>query len=101
MCVYVSVFHGGAGAGGCEAGGSKVIPPPSRCAFFFHHAPLLLLLSLSAAVASSSAAAAAHRFGRYLSEAVPLVIKYGHNAAEGDDELREFVLQVRCGMGVL
>ena len=35
------------------------------------------------------------RFGQYLGEAVPLVVSYGHKAAEGDDELREFVLQVR------
>jgi len=34
------------------------------------------------------------RYGRYLSESVPLVIQYGHKASEGDDELREFVLQV-------
>jgi hypothetical protein len=40
------------------------------------------------------------RFGRYLGEAVPLVIQYGHKASEGDDELREYVLQVwvaQCG----
>lgn len=35
-----------------------------------------------------------YRFGRHLSTAVPLVMKYGQKAAEGDDELREFALQV-------
>lgn len=37
--------------------------------------------------------AVGYRYGRYLSESVPLVIQYGHKASEGDDELREFVLQ--------
>lgn len=39
------------------------------------------------------------RFGRYLEQAVPLVVQYGHKAAEGDDELREYVLQVNAHLG--
>lgn len=39
------------------------------------------------------------RFGRYLGAAVPLVVQYGQKAEEGDDELREYVLQVRRGVG--
>lgn len=50
--------------------------------------------TLTAATAVISPAAA--RFGRYLGDAVPLVVQYGKKAAEGDDELREYVLQV-CG----
>ena len=34
-----------------------------------------------------------YRFGKHLSSVIPLVIKYCHSAAEGDDELREFCLQ--------
>jgi hypothetical protein len=36
------------------------------------------------------------RFGRHLGEAVPLMVQYGQDAAEGDDELREYALQVGC-----
>lgn len=38
--------------------------------------------------------AVGYRFGQHLPEAVPLVITYAKKAAEGDDELREYVLQV-------
>jgi hypothetical protein len=38
--------------------------------------------------------AVGYRFGQRLPEAVPLVITYAKKAAEGDDELREYVLQV-------
>ena len=34
-----------------------------------------------------------YRFGKHLPSVIPLVIKFGHDAAEGDDELREFCLQ--------
>ena len=34
-----------------------------------------------------------YRFGKHLPAAIPLVIKFSQNAAEGDDELREFCLQ--------
>eukprot|EP00879_Flechtneria_rotunda_P007662 GHRR01008035.1.p1 GENE.GHRR01008035.1~~GHRR01008035.1.p1 ORF type:complete len:648 (+),score=253.35 GHRR01008035.1:1250-3193(+) len=37
--------------------------------------------------------AVGYRFGRHFQAAVPLVIKYAQQAAEGDDELREFALQ--------
>eukprot|EP00195_Chlamydomonas_chlamydogama_P007020 CAMPEP_0202892974 /NCGR_PEP_ID=MMETSP1392-20130828/2632_1 /ASSEMBLY_ACC=CAM_ASM_000868 /TAXON_ID=225041 /ORGANISM="Chlamydomonas chlamydogama, Strain SAG 11-48b" /LENGTH=1235 /DNA_ID=CAMNT_0049577131 /DNA_START=157 /DNA_END=3864 /DNA_ORIENTATION=- len=37
--------------------------------------------------------AVGYRFGRHLSTAVPLVMSYCDNAAEGDDELREYSLQ--------
>uniref|UniRef100_A0A383VAE3 TATA-binding protein interacting (TIP20) domain-containing protein n=1 Tax=Tetradesmus obliquus TaxID=3088 RepID=A0A383VAE3_TETOB len=37
--------------------------------------------------------AVGYRFGRHLTEAVPLMVQYGQKAAEGDDELREYALQ--------
>lgn len=44
-----------------------------------------------------------YRFGKYLPMAVPVVMQHGQKAAEGDDEVREFALQVCvvvvvCGM---
>jgi hypothetical protein len=35
-----------------------------------------------------------YRFGRYLNDAVPLVVRHCDQAGEGDDELREYCLQV-------
>eukprot|EP00879_Flechtneria_rotunda_P020033 GHRR01021062.1.p1 GENE.GHRR01021062.1~~GHRR01021062.1.p1 ORF type:complete len:122 (+),score=34.25 GHRR01021062.1:398-763(+) len=42
--------------------------------------------------------AVGYRFGRHFQAAVPLVIKYAQQAAEGDDELREFALQVTMSL---
>jgi hypothetical protein len=39
--------------------------------------------------------AVGHKFGQHLPRAVPLCIRYLRSAAEGDDELREYCLQVR------
>uniref|UniRef100_A0A383V8K4 TATA-binding protein interacting (TIP20) domain-containing protein n=1 Tax=Tetradesmus obliquus TaxID=3088 RepID=A0A383V8K4_TETOB len=41
--------------------------------------------------------AVGYRFGRHLTEAVPLMVQYGQKAAEGDDELREYALQAAEG----
>lgn len=40
-----------------------------------------------------------YRFGRFLQDAVPLAISYCQKAGEGDDELRDYCLQVRRGRG--
>lgn len=34
-----------------------------------------------------------YRFGKHLPATIPLVIKFSHDAVEGDDELREHCLQ--------
>lgn len=34
-----------------------------------------------------------YRFGKHLPATIPLVIKFSHDAVEGDDELREYCLQ--------
>lgn len=39
-----------------------------------------------------------YRFGKHLGRAVPLAIRYLRGAAEGDEELREYCLQVEAGL---
>ena len=39
--------------------------------------------------------AVGHKFGPHLPRSVPLCIRYLRSAAEGDEELREYCLQVR------
>lgn len=37
---------------------------------------------------------AGHRFGEHLEKIIPLIVKYAK--IDGDDELREYCIQVRC-----